>query len=284
MLVTIAIPFFNEDSYLHFAIQSVINQTFTDWELLLISDGGTQNCLSIASDYANIDNRIRLINDGLNLGLPTRLNQSINLAKGNYYARMDADDIMHIDRITTQVNFLKNHEEIDVCGTSAMIINNWNKIIGSHNMSDITIGFLHPSILGRTQWFRDNPYSEWCKRCQDTELWLRTANKSTFYNLCNPLIFYRESGTVTFSKYKNSQLYLLKIYIRHRHYRKSISWCLKNMLVAYMKISFGAVLSFLGKMDWLVARRDRKPVPNGMRYTSEDLQRAIASNLRCLTK
>ena len=94
MLVTIAIPVYNGESYLRDAIQSVVNQTFQDWELYLINDGSTDNSLAIMQEYALNDIRIKVIDDGQNKGLVTRLNQSIETAIGKYYARMDADDIM----------------------------------------------------------------------------------------------------------------------------------------------------------------------------------------------
>ena len=132
MLVTIAIPVYNGESYLRDAIQSVVNQTFQDWELYLINDGSTDNSLAIMQEYALNDIRIKVIDDGQNKGLVTRLNQSIETAIGKYYARMDADDIMYVTRIEEQVRFLESHPDVDVLGTSIMIIDNENNIVGSN--------------------------------------------------------------------------------------------------------------------------------------------------------
>ena len=137
MFVTIAIPVYNGESYLRDAIQSVVNQTFQDWELYLVNDGSTDGSLAIMQEYALRDIRIKVIDDGQNKGLVTRLNQSIEIAVGKYYARMDADDIMYITRIEEQVKFLESHPDVDVLGTSIMIIDNNNNIMGSGMCSGI---------------------------------------------------------------------------------------------------------------------------------------------------
>ena len=80
--VTIAIPIYNAESYLSFAIQSVVNQTYKNWELLLMEDGSTDSSVEIARLYAEKDERIRVIEDGVNRGLIYRLNESIKMANG----------------------------------------------------------------------------------------------------------------------------------------------------------------------------------------------------------
>ena len=121
-LVSIVIPVYNGEVYLRDAIQSVVNQTFQNWKLYLINDGSTDGSLVIMEEYALRDARIKVIDDGQNKGLVTRLNQSVEIAVGKYYARMDADDIMYITRIEEQVTFLESHPDVDVLGTSIMIM------------------------------------------------------------------------------------------------------------------------------------------------------------------
>ena len=127
-LVTIAIPFYNSGEYLKYAVKSVLNQTYANWELILLNDGSTDNYEDIISEFE--DKRIRFINDGYQLGLPARLNQLSLIAHGEYYARMDADDIMHPQRIELQVEFLVKHPEIDVVGSYAYYIDKDNSILG----------------------------------------------------------------------------------------------------------------------------------------------------------
>ena len=200
-LVTIAIPIFNADKYIRDAIQSCINQTYQNWELLLMCDGSTDNSTVIAKEIANGDSRIKIIDDGQNRGLIARLNQSIEMCETKYYARMDADDIMCINRIEEQVKFMEEHAEVDVCGSSIMTIDNNNNIIGSSFNEGRVNSFIHPTVFGRTEWFRENPYANWALRAEDFELWIRTSGKSNFYALPQPLLFYREFGVPTFKKY-----------------------------------------------------------------------------------
>ena len=127
-MVTIGLPFYNAEKYLALAIESVLQQTYTDWELLLLDDGSTDNSLSIAQSYAQKDSRIKVISDGKNKNLATRLNELPSLAQGLYLARMDADDIMLPARIERQLAVLKAHPEIDVLGTNAYIINDENAV------------------------------------------------------------------------------------------------------------------------------------------------------------
>ena len=127
-MVTIGLPFYNAEKYLALAIESVLQQTYTNWELLLLDDGSTDNSLSIAQSYAQKDSRIKVISDGKNKNLATRLNELPSLAQGLYLARMDADDIMLPARIERQLAVLKAHPEIDVLGTNAYIINDCLRI------------------------------------------------------------------------------------------------------------------------------------------------------------
>lgn len=274
-LVTIGIPFYNDEKYLSFAILSVLNQSYTNWELLLLDDGSSDNSTSIAQSFCHKDSRISLIRDGLNKGLATRLNQSVRLAKGVYYARMDADDIMLKTRIEEQVTYLSHHPDINVLGSSAMLINSDNDIVGSSDMSGITSRFIHPSIMAKTEWFRDNPYAEWCRRCQDEELWLRTSGVNTFLNLEKPLLFYREQGTVTFSKYLSSQLASIEIRKRYRSYNKSLLWAILSISLLYGRILIYALFSSFGQIEILTKNRKRRNVASSQRLSKMDLDASI---------
>ena len=99
-MISIGIPIYNASNYLEDAIKSVLAQSFTDFELILIDDGSTDNSLEIAKSFT--DSRIKVISDGENRKLPYRLNQIIQLAKHGYIARMDADDLMDCDRLKIQ--------------------------------------------------------------------------------------------------------------------------------------------------------------------------------------
>lgn len=275
-LVTIAIPIYNAERFLIDAVQSCINQTYRNWELLLMCDGSTDNSVAIANAMAAKDNRIQVLDDGENKGLIYRLNQSINIARGEFYARMDADDIMYTTRIAEQVDFLESHSEIDLVGSSIMTIDDKNNIIGSGYYNGVVHSFVHPSVMGRTKWFKENLYALWPTRAEDKELWLRTSSISNFYAIGKPLLFYREFGVPTFQKYYATQKTLLRIYSSYKRYDKSLLWCIKNYIITIFKIIFSALFALLGMSEFVVRMRTRHPVPFEMLLTSDDLTKSIS--------
>lgn len=218
-LVSIGIPFYNAEKYLAFAIQSVVDQSYENWELILVDDGSTDNSLKIAQDFAHRDARIRVICDGENRQLPYRLNQLIKESKGKFIARMDADDIMHPKRLENQLAILKSHADIDVLGTNAYVIDENNLVFGRRYKQTEGLkkveSFIHPSIMGKKSWFLDNLYDKKAIRIEDAELWYRTKQHSNFMITCEPLLFYREFGQDYYKKYflaNISKKYILQKY------------------------------------------------------------------------
>lgn len=274
-LVTIAIPIYNAERYLRNAIQSCINQTYKSWELLLMCDGSTDQSTVIAKEFADRDSRIKLIDDGQNRGLIARLNQSVDMCRTKYYARMDADDIMCINRLEEQVTFMEEHTEVDVCGSSIMTIDNNNVIIGSGFNNGKVNGFIHPTVMGRTRWFKANPYADWALRAEDFELWTRTSSRSNFYVIAKPLLFYREFGVPTFKKYYLSQRTIISVARRYKEYGKSFPWFIKLSIFSYVKIFINAFMALIGKMDLLVAMRRRVPVPEEFMLKEIDVYKAV---------
>lgn len=273
--VTIAIPVYNAERYLHNTIQSVINQSYRNWVLYLINDGSTDNSLSMMHEFSACDSRIHVIDDGCNRGLVARLNQSVSITNTKYYARMDADDIMYVTRIEEQVKFLEEHPEIDVLGTSVMTIDNENRIIGSGMYSGEVEGFIHPTVMGKTEWFKANPYCDWAVRAEDFELWSRTSSKSVFYSLDKPLLFYREFGVPTLKKTLQSLYMVFKISSRYRKYGKPFSWFVRKGISSILKMFVYCFFAALGKMDYVVSMRKRKPLPKVKRLSESDLSRCI---------
>ena len=207
VLITVCIPFYNDEKYLEYAIQSVINQTYQKWKLVLLDDGSTDNSLSIAKKFL-YDSRVELVSDGLNKGLISRLNQSVDLVKTKYYARMDADDIMHPNRLETQLKIMEENPKIDVLGTNAYSIGKNNEINGvkgvlSNKIEEVCT-FIHPSVVAKSSWYKKNKYNDKALRLEDNELWYRSKQKSQFYCINQPLLYYREFGGGYYKKYKKS--------------------------------------------------------------------------------
>lgn len=214
-MITIGIPVYNCQAYLKDAIVSVLKQSFTDFELIITDDGSSDKSLEIMKSFN--DNRIVVVADGGNIGLPGRLNQQIQMAKGKYFFRMDADDIMFPKRIEEQLAFLEANKHFDVVGAKSIIINEHNKVIyqskkGGHapqNRQDVIKGnvFIHPTVAGKTEWFKKHPYDEAKSRSQDFFLWLETAEHSHFALIDKPLLFYRITKENILRKFvKNNKL------------------------------------------------------------------------------
>lgn len=185
-MVTIGLPVYNGERWIGIAIESILKQTYRDWELIVTDDGSTDKTLEIFTNYKlQITScKIRVIADGEHRGISYRINQQVAMARGKFFARMDADDVMLPERLALQVRYLQEHPKVDVCGTEA---GEWT--------------FFHPSVMGRTEWFREHPYRSECDGCEDWDLWTRTRNSSTFGFLQEPLIIYRKTEKLDKEKY-----------------------------------------------------------------------------------
>ncbi|WP_284237047.1 glycosyltransferase family 2 protein [Paenibacillus glycanilyticus] len=235
-MVTIGIPFYNAGSTLMDAIKSVFAQTYNDWELILLDDGSSDDSLTIARSIE--DPRVKILSDGDNKGLPYRLNQMAKLARGKYLARMDADDVMHPERIERQVDYMEQNQEVDVVGTAVYIIDENNDVQGwsalrpidTDHRNVLTKSLMsHPSVLGHSEWFRNNPYDEIYVRSEDHELWVRTVGHSTFSRIEIPLLYYRRNSTMNLRNYLLTYKTDRKIY---RNYGPSIigKWKVRTLI------------------------------------------------------
>lgn len=200
-LVTVGIPAYNAERFIALAIRSVLNQTYKNIELIITDDGSTDKTVEIAHSF--IDSRIRVISDGENQGISYRLNQQIGLANGEFFARMDADDVMLPDRIERQVKYLLENADVDVISGEAIVIDNNNKIIGIRNTPDRPYHFTlndwiggktltHPTVMGRIDFFRTNGYRSDFNGVEDIDLWLRTCQHYKLMILPLIAIYYRD--------------------------------------------------------------------------------------------
>lgn len=120
-LVTVFMAVYNGQKYISEAINSILNQTFRDFELLIIDDGSTDNTIDNIKLFT--DDRIRLIQNHKNLGLFVTRNYGIDQAKGKYFAILDSDDIAFPNRLQIQVNFMERNPQYALCGAKAKVIN-----------------------------------------------------------------------------------------------------------------------------------------------------------------
>ena len=202
-LVTVAMSLHNAASTLEPAIRSILWQTFTDWELIVVNDGSTDETDLILSRFN--DTRIHVVHGaGGQQGLATRLNQCIELARGKYIARMDADDVAYPERFERQVRYLEAHPDIDLLGHGAILFKEDGLVIGVYPAAsehgDICRrpwwGFplAHPTWMGKRSWFARYRYRAPLSKGQDQVLLLRSYRGSRFAALPDILLGYRMEG------------------------------------------------------------------------------------------
>lgn len=263
MKISIGIPFYNAEIYLADAIKSVLKQSYENWELILVNDGSKDNSLDIANKYAELDSRIRVINDGKNKKLPARLNQLVLESSGYYIARMDADDIMHHERLERQFKFLEENQNYDLVSTGLLSIDNNNKVKGFRGVdclyddfSHINLSYpiTHPSVMARKSWYERNHYSEEFPRAEDFELWTRAIANNDFKMAVLPdlLLFYREEGNLNIGKIVNSYKDILKIYEK---YNLDANFNF-NKIKTNLKLLIVKGLYYSGNLQKLASRRN----------------------------
>lgn len=209
---------YNGERYLREAIESILGQTFKDFEFIIIDDGSTDSSKDIILYYK--DPRIRLIENKKNICLTKSLNKGIKAAQGEYIARMDADDISLPKRLKKQIDFLDEHKDVGVLGTTFYHIDNEGKIIFTKIVplkNDIIQKellkkncFAHGSIMMRKDILEKvGGYREQIKYSQDYDLFLRIAKHCKMANLEEALYKWRlHEDTVSISKRKTQKKYI----------------------------------------------------------------------------
>ncbi len=193
--ISVVMPVYNtKEEYLRESIESILNQTYSDFEFIIINDGSTNNTEDVILSYK--DKRIKYFKQK-NSGVAKTLNYGFDLAQGEYIARMDSDDISLPDRFEKQINFLENNKSISVLGAwhEEFPQKNINKVPSEVKLMDLVRDNLvsHPTIM-----LRKNDFDKYKLRynpaftCEDYELWTRVVRCLKFCNLQEVLLKYRK--------------------------------------------------------------------------------------------
>jgi glycosyltransferase involved in cell wall biosynthesis len=200
VIVSVVMPVFNTEKYLRFSIESILNQTFTNFEFIIINDGSTDTSREIITSYK--DSRIRLVDNEINIGLTKSLNKGIDLASGIFIARMDSDDICLPTRFEKQVDFLYKNEKVDVVGSWFEKFGYYHELIKlPKSNEEIVLKLLlyttlaHPCVMMRKVIFERYQYKESNMGAEDYDLWVRMSKNVTFANLQEILLKYRTHAT-----------------------------------------------------------------------------------------
>jgi glycosyltransferase involved in cell wall biosynthesis len=202
-LVTVFMAVFNGEHYLTEAINSVLNQTFADFELLVIDDGSTDDSTAIIGKFN--DPRIRLLRNDANIGIFKTRNRGIREARGRYFATLDADDIACPDRLDKQVRFMEDHPGCMVCGGMARFIDAQSKVTGNFvppagmNLLPAYLFFaccfINSATIIRTEIFRDYGYNDGFEIAEDYDLFNRIAERYPVANISDFVVYYRVHGS-----------------------------------------------------------------------------------------
>ena len=197
--ISVILPVFNGGKYLSKSIESILNQTFDNFEFIIINDGSTDNSLKIIKYYANLDSRIILINRD-NRGLIYTLNEGIEKSKGEYIVRMDQDDVSLKNRLELQYRFIKNNA-LDICGGEYEAIDGNDNILNSYRLPTqdfeillnlaSNVPFPHSSVMLRKFFLNSSGLKyggDGDCQAEDLDLWLKMYNKGAKFGNINSII------------------------------------------------------------------------------------------------
>ncbi len=218
--VTVLMSCYNASRYVREAVESVLAQTYTDFEFVVVDDGSTDDTLDIIRTYAAEDGRIRVI-EKANTGLADSLNAGLRRARGCFVARMDADDIALRQRFARQQEFLSAYPSVGVLGTGCTFIDGEGNPNGSECSFDAShtellrnmlrfrrgAGLIHPTIMMRTEAVRQvGGYNTRISAGQDLDLWLRLSSRTKLQVIPDILLLYRKHSSSISSASRETQL------------------------------------------------------------------------------
>jgi len=222
-LISVVLPVYNVAPYIEEAINSILNQTIQDFEIIVIDDCSSDSTLTIVKDF--VDERIIIIEKEENKGLIDSLNLGFKLARGKYIARMDGDDVNVLDRFEKQLQILENNTHIKACGCWLQEFGFSNNIIKHMQNHDEIVARLLvscPMSLGAVmmdkEWALNFEFDETKVHVEDYDFWSRSSWNGKLYNIQEVLYFYRVHKSQVSSIHNNSQklgdvhikIYLLK--------------------------------------------------------------------------
>ncbi len=216
--VSVIMAVYNGEKYLREAIESILSQTFKDFEFIIVDDGSTDRTPDILKEYEKKDDRVKIITNSKNIGLTKSLNKAIKIAKGEYIARQDADDISLPERLEKQVEFMDKNRDIGLVGAFYYEIGENGSIVSKKilptkdtYLKKILIKynpFFHSSIIIRRKVFsKVGLYDEKFKKAQDYELWFRVARFYKLTNIPKFLIKRRYTKEMISQKNESEQIY-----------------------------------------------------------------------------
>lgn len=252
--VSVILPAYNCGKYIGRAIESVLRQSFSDFELVVVNDGSTDNTEQVIQSFS--DERIIYVKNPRNEGLIHSLNRAIDLSRGKYIARMDGDDVCQPERLAKQKLFLDQNQGIAVVASTIEFINELEEKTGDWKLDKQTITpgqikrtilkencIAHPTVMMRSEIIKELKYQPYQKNIEDYDLWLRILSRGyKIAKIDEPLLLYRiHAKSITGMHLKNANPYFKHLQMKLRFLSKFKHISLFSMAV------FGSAVSDLAK-------------------------------------
>ncbi len=253
--ISVIMAVHNSEKFLRSSVESILNQTLKDLELIIINDGSSDNSSKIIKEYTEKDKRIISINNLKNLGPAGTRNQGLKIAKGKYIAILDSDDISSRERLKIQYNYLEKHPNIFLVGSSAIFIDESGKIVSKFRKYDDyevlawrfpkSCGIIHSSVMYRNE--KIFFYNEKFRYAHDYELYLHLLNSGkNLTNLPQFLVKYRvHADSISVSKHKEQVRFANLTRERHKNLRNRISFL--NRSIFSVKLILFYIRTFMEK-------------------------------------
>ena len=286
-LVSVIMSMRNSAATVKAAVRSVLQQTLADWELIVIDNGSSDESGAMVAG-AN-DPRIRLVREASTSFLSVRLNQAVALCRGEFIARMDADDICFPERLSRQVACLREHPELDLLGCGALAFRSSGELVGEMPIGldhkEIAarpfVGFPlpHPTWCGRASWFRNNPYNAELGYAEDQDLLLRSFRHSRFGGLDRVLLAYRQDRLMLKKLLPGRATFMGSVW-RNAISSGDVLPALAGIAANSAKGMVDVATLALG-LNRQMQRKRLKPVSPAARQQWQELQEGLASDRPC---
>jgi len=276
-LISVVMSVYNDEKFLAEAIESILRQSYRNFEFIIVNDGSTDGSASIISKFQKIDKRIVFIDRKENKGLPYSLNESIFLAKGGYVARMDSDDIAVEDRFERQINFLERRSDVDILGGQEALIDSEGLFLKSSKKpllfnhikksAEFVCPVNHPTyMVRRNVYLMLGCYRTSFVYAQDYDFILRAIDYGfVIENMPDKLLYYRSFKGMHSIFKRQRQLYLARYALKLHKERVNRGEESSKTLEKLKRTSFYADVFFA--LSWNLRNKTlRKKFPKYISY------------------
>jgi glycosyltransferase involved in cell wall biosynthesis len=260
-LISVIMPVYNGERFIRETIDSVLNQTYQNFEFIIVNDGSVDSTQQIINSYD--DKRIISLNLSRNQGVSSARNMGTDSSRGEFIAFCDADDLYDPGRLQTQLDFLTSNPTVDVCGSYFIVFENGREILIKHPITDQEIKEYfftgncigQPSVMGKSSVFRKYKYDPELQASEDYDLWARMATGGVvFANLPYPLVQYRLHPAQA-SKIKGKLLHITSKIVCTNY---ALAYLNNNIISEYSKVEKTSIADFRKFIAELSAACDKK--------------------------